>query len=140
MSEVFISALSSIKSSKENPHPYDQDGDGDFDKKDYKTEENYLKLTKKALSGEDLLFSKSLLTQHYKLEAEKYFNDAVNANNKTVKNKANTTQQTLPDFEQTPDTKDIAFYMDMVNDVKEKPVKGYDYDGDGIDDGKPIKK
>tara|TARA_R110002167_G_scaffold198057_1_gene401143 strand:- start:408 stop:2006 length:1599 start_codon:yes stop_codon:yes gene_type:complete len=140
LSEVFISALSSIKSSKENPHPYDQDGDGDFDKKDYNTEENYLKLTKKALSGEDLLFSKSLLTQHYKLEAEKYFNDAVNANNKTVKNKANTTQQTLPDFEQTPDTKDIAFYMDMVNDVKEKPVKGYDYDGDGIDDGKPIKK
>ena len=44
------------------------------------------------------------------------------------------------DFKETPDTKDITFYMDMVNDVKEKPVKGYDYDGDGLVDDAPIKK
>ena len=144
LSEVFINALSSIKSSKENPHPYDQDGDGDFDKKDYNTEENYLKLTKKALSGEDLLFSKSLLTQHYKFEAEKYFNDAVTANNKNVKRTTQVKSKITPieDFEEIPDTDDernIDFYMDMVNDVYDQG-KSYDYDGDGKGDGGPIKK
>jgi len=75
----FINALGSIKGdySKENPHPYDTDGDGDFDKKDYSTEENYMKLTQRVLSGDELDISIPLLEMHYKNQMAKIF-DAAN--------------------------------------------------------------
>jgi len=89
LSGVFIDALSNIGSpgdySKENPHPYDQDGDGDFDKEDYNSEGNYLKLTKQALSGDDLEFSKSLLKQHYQQQAKVHFDRADAVNNPVEK-------------------------------------------------------
>ena len=141
LSEAFISALSNIGNegySKQNPHPYDQDGDGDFDKQDYNSEDNYLQLTKKALSGEDLDFSKSLLKQHYQLQAELHFNNAVDVSNASVLSKkskktSGVNEKDKKDFPlDMSDTKDITFYMNQVN--------GYDYDGDGLVDDAPIKK
>jgi len=82
----FINALGSIKGdySKENPHPYDTDGDGDFDKKDYSTEENYMKLTQRVLSGDELDISIPLLEMHYKIQMAKIFDAAYDVDNPVV--------------------------------------------------------
>ena len=79
LANEFINALGSIKGdySKENPHPYDTDGDGDFDSEDYDTEENYMKLTQRVLSGDELDISIPLLEMHYKNQVGKIF-DAAN--------------------------------------------------------------
>lgn len=72
----FIKALNSISGDKENPHPYDMDGDGDFDKEDWGTEENYMKLTKRVLSGNELDVSIPLLEMHYKNQIGGVIDDA----------------------------------------------------------------
>ena len=85
---LFIGALTSIGKpedySKENPHPYDIDGDGDFDDDDWGTEANYMKLTKQALSGNDLKLSKILLKTHYNLQAGDIFDNANKVDNPVV--------------------------------------------------------
>ena len=76
---VFIGALNGISGdySKENPHPYDMDGDGDFDAEDWGTEENYIALARRALSGNELDISIPLLEMHYKNQVGEIF-DAAN--------------------------------------------------------------
>jgi hypothetical protein len=80
LAREFVSAIATLGNSTD----YDMDGDGDFDKDDYNTEENYIKLTRQALSGDDLGLSKILLKQHYQLQAEVHFNNAVDVNNPVV--------------------------------------------------------
>ena len=75
--------------SKENPHPYDQDQDGDFDEKDYMTEENYMAIVKKALSGDDLNFSKFLLKKHLELQTADHLDAAFRKNNPVVSSEEN---------------------------------------------------
>ena len=87
---AFITGLADMGNpedySKENPHPYDQDQDGDFDKDDYMTEENYMAIVKKALSGDDLNFSKFLLKKHLELQTAGHLDEAFKKNNPVVPN------------------------------------------------------
>ena len=93
LAREFVSAIATLGNSTD----YDMDGDGDFDKDDYNTEENYMKLTRKALSGDDLGLSKILLKQHYQLQAEVHFNNAVDVNNPNTV--INNTSLTAPNEE-----------------------------------------
>jgi len=85
---AFITGLADMGNpedySKENPHPYDQDQDGDFDEKDYMTEKNYMAIVKKALSGDDLNFSKFLLKKHLELQTAGHLDEAFKKNNPVV--------------------------------------------------------
>tara|TARA_R110002110_G_scaffold212071_2_gene425032 strand:+ start:688 stop:2370 length:1683 start_codon:yes stop_codon:yes gene_type:complete len=87
---AFITGLADMGNpedySKENPHPYDQDQDGDFDKDDYMTEKNYMAIVKKALSGDDLNFSKFLLKKHLELQTAGHLDEAFKKNNPVVPN------------------------------------------------------
>ena len=87
---AFITALGDMGNpgdySKENPHPYDQDGSGNFDEKDYMTQENYMAIVKQALSGDDLNFSKFLLKKHLELQTAGHLDDAFNVANPVVTN------------------------------------------------------
>lgn len=78
---VFIKALGGISGnySKENPHPYDMDNDGDFDAEDWGTEENYIALARRALSGDELDISIPLLEMHYKNQVGEIFDAAFDA-------------------------------------------------------------
>ena len=86
LTDQLVKALNSIPGeySKENPHPYDQDQDGDFDKDDWDNEENYIKLAKQVLSGDDLELGKSLLGMHLKEEARVFYDQEVAKNAKEV--------------------------------------------------------
>ena len=66
MSGMLVGALQGIG----NKDQFDVSGDGVFDEKDYATQENYAKLVKKALSGDDLELGKSLLKAHVKNNAQ----------------------------------------------------------------------
>ena len=79
LAREFVNAIATLGNSTD----YDVDGDGDFDEDDYNTEENYMRLTKQALSGDDLELSKILLKKHYQLQAEVHYNNAVDVNNKS---------------------------------------------------------
>ena len=85
---AFITGLADMGNpedySKENPHPYDQDQDGDFDKDDYMTEKNYMAIVKKALSGDDLNFSKFLLKKHLELQTAGLLDEAFKKNNPVI--------------------------------------------------------
>ena len=82
----FIEALNGIPGeySKEKPHPYDVDNDGDFDAKDWGTEENYIALAQRALSGDELDISIPLLEMHYKNQVGEIFDAAHAADNPVV--------------------------------------------------------
>ena len=106
LAREFVSAIATLGNSTD----YDMDGDGDFDKDDYNTEENYIKLTRQALSGDDLGLSKILLKQHYQLQAEVHFNNAVDVNNPVVE--ATVANSLTPEQEAAVTSNPVVNYSD----------------------------
>ena len=95
MSGLLVGALQGIG----NKDQFDVSGDGVFDEKDYATQENYAKLVKKALSGDDLELGKSLLKAHVKNNTQVII-DEFKAQEPQV---ATQTPET-PETPQTPET------------------------------------
>ena len=142
---VFITALTDMPKVN-NKHPYDTDGDGDFDKDDYNNEGNYMALVKKALSGDDLNFSKSLLKKHLEIETARHLDNAftfkeANKDTKLANVLMNNTMMSGKDYDAAygPNSKFMLFLNDETELAVTEAVEftspaGYEYQrrGDGI--------
>jgi len=136
---VFITALTDMPKVNDK-HPYDTDGDGDFDKDDYNTEGNYMALVKKALSGDDLNFSKSLLKKHLEIETARHLDNAFK-DTELANVLMNNTMMSGKDYDAAygPNSKFMLFLNDETELAVTEAVEftspaGYEYQrrGDGI--------